>query len=238
MSFRHRQHCLEPARIVATSKRIRSTVFRGDEKDVAFDNSADGQSRPLRLPRSSAMRERTSQRLKSLSPRSNSAGIRPWGDGLIEAGEAYELIELALDKADAVIVLWSKSSIHSDGCATRRRAAATANVWCPSRWTAANHRSAFANITRSTCRNGTAGQTNPSLPPCSGVSKRWAGNRIWRRHLLTDDTAVATRRASRHRRRRSGGRRRRTARVAARPVGGDQARANSVAVVPFENCGR
>ena len=43
------------------------------------------------------------------------AGIHVWWDGLIEGGEAYaETIETALDEADAVIVLWSKASIHSD----------------------------------------------------------------------------------------------------------------------------
>ena len=43
------------------------------------------------------------------------AGIHVWWDGLIEAGEAYSnSIESALDEADAVIVLWSQSSIHSD----------------------------------------------------------------------------------------------------------------------------
>ena len=43
------------------------------------------------------------------------AGVQVWWDGLIEAGEAYaSSIESALDEADAVIVLWSKSSIHSD----------------------------------------------------------------------------------------------------------------------------
>jgi len=42
-------------------------------------------------------------------------GIKLWWDELIEAGEAYaNSIESALDEADAVIVLWSSASVHSD----------------------------------------------------------------------------------------------------------------------------
>jgi TolB-like protein/Flp pilus assembly protein TadD len=54
-------------------------------------------------------------RAENLIAALQSAGIEVWWDGLIEAGEAYSsLIEAALDEADAVIVLWSKSSVHSD----------------------------------------------------------------------------------------------------------------------------
>ena len=61
------------------------------------------------------MRGPTSREPKISSPRSRQAGIEVWWDGLIEAGETYSTsIESALNEADAVIVLWSKNSIHSD----------------------------------------------------------------------------------------------------------------------------
>lgn len=43
------------------------------------------------------------------------AGLRLWWDALIEGGAAYaKSIEAALDKCDAVIVLWSRASVGSD----------------------------------------------------------------------------------------------------------------------------
>ena len=43
------------------------------------------------------------------------AGLDVWWDALIEGGEAFaKTIESALDTCDAVLVVWSKASVHSD----------------------------------------------------------------------------------------------------------------------------
>ena len=55
------------------------------------------------------------RRAKSLAAALGVAGYTVWWDALIEGGAAFaRTINVALDKADAVIVLWSATSIESD----------------------------------------------------------------------------------------------------------------------------
>jgi len=55
------------------------------------------------------------RRAKALAAALGSAGYTVWWDALIEGGAAFaRTINVALDKADAVIVLWSATSIDSD----------------------------------------------------------------------------------------------------------------------------
>ena len=59
-----------------------------------------------------------------------------WWDALIEGGTRFtRSIEEALQKADVIVVLWSRESIAPTGFGTRRRKAATANAWCRCRST-------------------------------------------------------------------------------------------------------
>lgn len=54
-------------------------------------------------------------RAAALARSLEAAGYRVWWDALIEGGQAFaRSIEDALNAADAVLVLWSQSSIHSD----------------------------------------------------------------------------------------------------------------------------
>ena len=75
------------------------------------------------------------------------SGYVVWWDALIEGGSRFaKSIDEALDKADAVVVLWSKDSIESDWVKDEARTPATVSGWSRSRSMEAIRRLVSANI--------------------------------------------------------------------------------------------
>ena len=91
-----------------------ATISESSGDEATSHNPASGESgRPTTAFLSYARADQP--RAENLVAALQKAGIELWWDGLIEAGETYSTsIESALNEADAVIVLWSKNSIHSD----------------------------------------------------------------------------------------------------------------------------
>ncbi len=72
---------------------------------------ADGKPRTAFLSYARADQERASKLAEALK----AAGLEVWWDALIEGGAAFaKSIEAALDRCDAVIVVWSQASVGSD----------------------------------------------------------------------------------------------------------------------------
>lgn len=72
---------------------------------------ADGKPRTAFLSYARADQERASRLAEALK----AAGLEVWWDALIEGGAAFaKSIEAALDNCDAVVVVWSKTSVASD----------------------------------------------------------------------------------------------------------------------------
>lgn len=63
------------------------------------------------------------------------AGFNTWWDGLLEGSERFShTTEDALNRAKAVVVLWSKTSVQSHWFMMRQRAGEIAAHWFRYRW--------------------------------------------------------------------------------------------------------
>ncbi len=87
------------------------------------------------------------------------AGHDVWWDRQIKGGAEFsKLMEEALERADAVIVLWSREAVDSAWVRDEARSAATRVGWCPQRLTGRCRRWVFASSRPSICPGRRSGE--------------------------------------------------------------------------------
>ena len=179
------------------------------------------------------------RRAKTLAAALGAAGYTVWWDALIEGGAAFaRTINVALDKADAVIVLWSATSIDSDwvcdeaasGRDRKRLVPLSLDGTLPplgfrqyhaidlSHWKGRAGDPEMAAIERAiaaTCAGETARTSSPSAPVASpGLSRRSVGLLLGSAVVAAGGGAIAWRQGW---------------------LGAAQLSKNSIAVLPLKN---